>query len=185
MIELELLKTQIKHTLPESDPTEDELLEQYERGAVAHVQRRTGRYYGPPVDDAEFVTYGDGTSMLYLPERMSGVATVTERLYQGDAGTSILTGADDGWVLRIPAGLSYSNRLVRKGGSVWYPSYEYVVTGTIGYNAGEEPYNVRQAVLYLAAHWYVNRIPVALGTVAPEIAHTLDELLKLETRIPV
>lgn len=185
MIELELIKTQIKHTLPGSDPTEDELIEQYERGAVAHVQKRCGRYYGPPVDDTEFVAYGDGSAMLYLPERVSAIATVTQRLYQGDAGTSILTGASDGWVLRLPTGLSYGNLLVRKGGSVWYSGFEYLISGTIGYPAGEEPYNVRQAVLFLAAHWYVNRIPVALGTVAPEIAHTLDELLRYETRIAV
>lgn len=185
MIELEQIKQQIKHTLPESDPTEDELIEEYERAAVAYVQKITGRYYGPPVDDAAITAVGNGTSLLYLHERVSAITSVTERMYLGDTGTVIATGATDGWALRLAPGESFGNAVIRKGGSLWLYGYEYALVGTIGYPAGEEPANVRQAVRWMAAQMYVNRIPVALGTVAPEIALTVRDMLGPEIRIAV
>lgn len=183
MIELADLKSQLKNPLPDSDTSDDALLEQYEAAAVDHVQRITGRYYGPKISTAELIGIGEGTSILRLSEFVSAVSAVTERLYQGDAGTSILTGASDGWTLRIRPGLSHSAMLIRKGGSVWRSDYEYVVTGAIGYDPGEEPPAVRQAVTMLAAHWYVTRTPVATGTISTEIDHTVRDLLRPLTRI--
>jgi uncharacterized phiE125 gp8 family phage protein len=183
VIELADLKSQLKHPLPESDTSDDALLEQYEAAAVDHVQRITGRYYGPKITTAELIAVGEGTSILRLSEFVSAVSAVTERLYQGDAGTSILTGASDGWVLRIKPGTTHSATLIRKGGSVWRFGYEYPVTAEIGYDPGEEPPAVRQAVSMLAAHWYVTRTPVAIGTISEEIEHTVRDLLRPLTRI--
>ena len=182
MIHLELINTQIKHTLPSSDPAEDELIEQYEAAAVAAIQRITGRYYGAPVS-ADLVAYGDGSSLLYLDERVTAIATLTERLYLGDTGTSILTGDTNGWALRLGPGQTHTNKVIRKGGYLWTYGYEYAVTGTIGYSAGNEPAHIRQAVLELAAEFYVHRVPVATGTIAVELPLHVKQLIATEIRL--
>lgn len=163
--------------IPEGMDDHNDYLLDLEEAAVAHVQRKWGWYVGEPVEST-LVVVGDGGGVLWLPEKVSAVTGVVSQPYEGGDQTTIAEGDDDGWALRLPPGETHGSRLVRKGGHGWTWGTEYVVTASIGYDAGMEPPNVRQAVRLLAVHWFENRIPVALGTVAPDIAHTLSALLE-------
>lgn len=153
---------------------EDDLLVELEQAAVAYVQRITGRSFGAaPAAAVTHTILGTGIPRLWLPEPAALLpATVIERAYPGSTELTITASAADGYVLR-----NNSLALVRKEGGIWGRGYEYGVAFISGYSEGNEPADIRQAVRMLTAHWYENRIPVALGTVAPEIAHTLTELL--------
>lgn len=173
MIALPDLKAALK--LDPADTSEDAYIGGLESAAVAHVQRATGRRFGATQAAAEFVVEGSGSSTLYLPEYATAVTAVTERHYLGDTGTVILTGASDGWALRVGPGQTHGARLLRKGGAVWHRDHEYAVTASVGYAAGQEPADIRQAVTMLVTHWFETRNPV--GTVGQEVAYTLRDLL--------
>lgn len=175
MISLADLKLALR--VDTSDTSQDAYIPKLEVAAVAFVQRYTGRYFGPPVVDAEMVLRGSGTGELFLSDYMSAVAGVGSRAYPGDDAVEIDADAADGWSLRTDLGSTHGLRLARSGGGGWERCLEYVVTGTIGYAAGAEPADVRQAVGMLVAHWFELRIPVALGTVAPEVALTVRAML--------
>lgn len=166
-----------------SDTSQDAHITKLEAAAVAFVQRYTGRYFGPPVADAEMVLTGSGSAEMLLADYASAVTAVGNRPYPGGEIAEIGTDATNGWSLRLAPGETSSLRLIRHGGSVWDGPVEFVVTATIGYAAGAEPADVRQAVGMLVAHWFELRIPVALGTVAPEVALTVKDLLKFVRRL--
>jgi hypothetical protein len=152
-------------------------LEDLEAAAVAWIERRTGRYFGPPLEDAEYVLPGSAAGTLRLPERAAEITSVASRSYLGGEETVIGEDDDDGWLLRLRAGGSHGTEILRRGGVFWDSALEYVVTATVGYEPSEEPPDIRQAVTYLVSHWWEHRVPVAVGTVAPEIEFTLRDLL--------
>lgn len=174
MITTALLKTALR-----IDGTDqDDYLSELETAAVAFVERYTGRYFGAS-EEVTRVVGGDGTRVLWLPDHASAVASVAEREYPGDTETVITAGDSDGYEADRPSTLD-ANRvaaLFRKGGNVWEEHYEYVVTFTRGYASGSEPSDIRQAVIALVAYWYEMRLPVAVGSVAPEAPLTVREAL--------
>lgn len=149
---------------------EDNYLTALEAAAVAAVERWTGRSFAESGARTEYLT-GAGIDRLWLAETPAAdpALTVTEAAYPG-AETTAITAADaDGYVIR-------ERTLVRRGG-IWHAGYEYAVTYTAGYAAGEEPADIRQAVMQLVGHWYENREPVVVGTVAAPIPLTVRDLL--------
>lgn len=166
MIELADLKLALR--LDPDATTEDDYLEALEAAAVAHVERATGRYFGPVVERTEYLR-GDGRQEIYLQEEPAAT---------GASPAVVIAVTSDG---EDVSGDDYEVRgRILRHTSAWglalYPT-DLVVIYDAGYEAGEEPADIRQAVTTLVAHWYEFRIPVALGTVAPEVAFTLREML--------
>jgi hypothetical protein len=123
-----------------------------EAAAVAHLERMTNRYFGPPRDRIEFVQSRDGYT-LYLdgPVVPETAVVVDERVYIGGDATAIEEGTSDGFVVR-------DDRLLRAGGLGW--PYEYEVEYRQGYEVGEEPADVRMAVIELV-RWLYGRKSVS------------------------
>jgi hypothetical protein len=180
MIPLADLKLALR--IDEDDTSQDVYIEELEEAAVAYVQRAGGRYIGPPVADAPLVFVGSGSREAYLPEYASAVSVVGTRDYPGGEVAEIPSEGANGWSLRFEPGATHGLRLIRHGG-VWGRDEEYVATSAIGYGVGGEPADVRKAVGFLVAHWFELRIPVALGTVAPEVALTVADILKFWRRL--
>lgn len=180
MIAIELLEAAIK---PAND-AETAYIEELELAAVAYIERQAGRYYGPVRDRTE-VVIGGGRGALFLEGPVApdvydnGVITsVNEAAYPGADLTEIVQDADDGFVLRDDA-------LYRIGGGAWLRGYEYEIAYEQGYYAGEEPADIRQAVMQLVTLWFSVRLPVALGTVAPEVPHGVQAVIDANRRMRV
>lgn len=162
MIDLADLKAALQ--IPAAFTEHDDYLTALERAAVAYVERKTGWYWGPQ-QEVEVVLYGSGTRDLWLPDHASAVSRVVEwSVY----GVDIELPAES-YALRLEPGSTHGLRLSRRDGGLWLLGYEYAVTYTRGYAAGEEPADIRQAVIGLVALWFEQRFPVALGTVAPPV----------------
>lgn len=122
MIPLADIKTYIGLTATTAE--EDALLEQLEAAAVAHFERTTHRYFGPPVLITDILP-GNSRAHLFLSEQpieAEGVV-VTERWRQSDDGTLL-----EDVALR-------SRRLVRD--TAFLLGYEYTAEYLAGYGAGE------------------------------------------------
>lgn len=125
--------------LAADDASEDAVLWPLEAEAVAWVQRRTLRYFGPPAEITERLT-GDGSVKLrlaeapYTDDAITDPATIDEYAYVGAAPTTITGANADGFevVKRVPEATNLG-WLERKGGYVWTCGYLYVVTYTRGY----------------------------------------------------
>jgi hypothetical protein len=130
-----------------------EIAEQWERGAVAFVERQTGRYFGEPDELTEYLI-GDGTRNLWIRDRVvpvdtdSGeeyaVASVRARTNPGGDPTELEQGTD--YLVRP---LDRETPLVRTGGNVWTRGTEYEVLYLRGYVLGTEPADIRQLVIDL------------------------------------
>jgi hypothetical protein len=142
MIEL----ADLKRWLGVSGSGDDTLLTDLEARAVDFLERETGRHFGTAEAKTE-IHEGDGTPILWLNELPSSLTSVEERQEVGDSWTAIPEGDDDGWELRAP-------KVLRKGSHVWDAGYEFRVIYNFGYTAGNEPKEVRQAVLDLCALKY-------------------------------
>jgi hypothetical protein len=172
VISVARLKTALRIDALEDAYGEEEqvaYLEDLEAAAVAFIERYTGRYFGPPHEEpVPLVLTGYGSPALYLPHYASQVTAVASRAYPGGEETEIEAGAADGWSLTIPAGGTHSNVLGRHGGSVWGAGGEYMVTAVIGYEPGEEPADIRQAVIDLVGWWWEERVPATDANGAPD-----------------
>ena len=124
-----------------------------ETRAVAWVERQTGRYFGPPVEQTD-VIIGNGTDRLWLPEppTVENVAqyayptTVIERQYLGATEETITDTDDDGFAVRTGGNEGW---LQRKAQTAWRCGWEYEIEYYRGYEAGEEPGDIRQLVIEL------------------------------------
>lgn len=149
---------------------ENDLIRDYERAAVAFVERDTGRYFGPAVERTDYFT-AYGQPVLWLENTPAGAVTVTS----------------DGTAVDAADFETRGRRIVREGGWGDYRrpveiAATYTAGGTVPDPVGapdvwEAPADIRNAVRMLTGHWYENRIPVATGTVAPEIKLTVDAIL--------
>jgi hypothetical protein len=170
--------------IEESVTAHDPYLVDLEAAAVAHIEKRTGRYYGTAGSVTEIIR-GTGGPRLWLSEpaieRDSTTdalpISVIERYGPGSEETTILAADADGYVLRNN-GLA----LYRKDGGIWSSLLEYEVTYTRG-NA-TLPADLEHAVKVLVAWWFEMRIPAALGTVAPDVDNHLSQILASHVRRP-
>lgn len=168
MIALPLLKLHIRHALAEDDTTEDALLEEYEAAAVAFVERYTGRYFGEPVARTEYLV-GTGAQEVWLSETPAGAVAVLSNDVAVDAGDFTVRGR------RL--------RHASIWGAPWLPT-DLAVTYTAGYAAGEEPADIRVAVMELVGKMYEYRTAVA-EAVLSEVPMGVRETLNAWRRIPV
>lgn len=166
-----------------ADQRELEYVRALEAAAVAHVERATGKYFGPVRTRTEYVR-GDGRGELHLDGPVASdvydaplITSVNESAYVGGEQTELLESDDDGFVVR-------DSVLHRKSG-VWSRGYEYEVIYQQGYDEGEEPADIRQAIMQLVTLWHEIRLPVALGTVAPEVPHNVSEIIAAHRRMRV
>jgi len=151
MIALEELRTALKNPASEDDA----YITALEQGAVALMERRTGKYFGGEEERTEYLV-GKGGQTLYLSGPSGAVATVTEAAYPGTTGEDIT----DGVVAR-------GTKLIRTDGYQWAKGYEYAVTYTRGWAEGAEPHDIRQAVRQLVTLWYEHRLPVSEAGATP------------------
>lgn len=173
-----ILKEELKAAIGITHDSDDDWIEHVlEPAAVEYLRMRTGKYYGPPLDAAEYVVQGSSTGVLRLPQPFSAITSIASRAYEGATETAILTGDDDGWTLRILPGATHGVQVLRKGGALWSGALEYVVTGTIGYASGQEPATAKAVVHMLVDHWWHNRTYVTTGTVTPRVEEQLQALL--------
>lgn len=160
MITVDELKAELN--IEADEDTDDELIAQLEREAVAIAQNRTGLYLGAPAS-LVVVLPGSGTNRLWLSQEPIGAAAVLELPSVGHAGTAIVEADDNGFVVR-------GAQLLRKNGHVWTKGYEYQVTLTQGWEDEDLPdslADLRGAVKQLVVHKYTNR-----GVVADDRART-------------
>lgn len=122
MIPLADLKTYIG--LSTTTEEQDALLVQLEAAAVAHLERSTHRYFGPPKLYSEVVA-GNSRAAVWLSEEPieSGGVILTERWRHDDEGTEI-----DDIAVR-------GRKLVRAGG-YYLRGAEYTAEYLAGYGAG-------------------------------------------------
>ena len=140
----------------------DALLEDLERAAVAHVERVTGLFLGPPQARTETIT-GTGNRYLILRQvpQPGTAVTVTDQYERTITDFRIIGRTlfrDMGW------------------GSYGWPVF-FTVTYTVGVARHQEPRDAWQAVLLLVAHWYENRVPAVTGAIAGEVPLTVNALL--------
>lgn len=169
MIDLPALKAALN--IPEGYTEHDDHLTALEAAAVSYVQRRTGWYWGPS-EEVTVHLRGMGSPDLWLPDHASAVSKVVEWSPYGIDQTLDASA----YTLRLEPGSTHGLRLVRLD-DIWYPDAEYAVTYTRGYTEGEEPGDIRQAVLGLVALWFEQRLPVALGMVAPPVPDHVAAIL--------
>ena len=160
MIELAELKDALR--IPAALTEHDYYLTALERAAVAYVERRTGWYWGPQ-QQATALLEGNGTWALYLPDHASAVVRVAERSRWSGTETEL---PPSSYELVLPPGETHGLKLSRRTWEPWAYGVLYAVTYTRGYAAGEEPADIRQAVVGLVAHWFENRLPVAAAGAA-------------------
>lgn len=141
---------------------DDYLLEQVERAAVAYVERETGRYFGPREEGTEHLA-GTGTSALWLADEPAGPVEVVNSY--------------DWPVVDFTV---HGRRLHRVAG--WATTSCYAVTYERGYEEGEEPADVRLAVMQLVALMYEYRSPVLAGETASRAHEIVADVIRLWRR---
>lgn len=151
MISLDELKSYLK--VPHELTDEDALIVQLEEAAVKLIQNKTGHYFGPPETVTELVSGGeiDGYPVMWLKDApradgiTPGVAVDVEE-FDGSDWTAVEAGdfEIDGFGLYHDSGWSTGFRNVR-------------VTYSRGYGPGEEPADIRNAVLELVSEWFEHR----------------------------
>lgn len=144
---------------------DDAFLLDIEARAVAYLESETRRYFGPPAPITE-VLDGSGAQSLWLAETPAAAPALVLEARESDAWTAV--SADD-FTQEGPA--LYHDTEWRKGARLYRATY------TRGYAAGEEPAEVRGAVLQLVHLWYTHRSDVAIGTVAAKIPHGVDRVI--------
>ena len=177
MISIEDLRVHLR-----AGVSDDGYIEALEVGAVAHVERETGRYFGAVASDTEYLV-GTGGVKLWLkeaPDETTNPVAVNEAANPGATQTTITAGNDDGFLVRGP-------RLVRKNGFAWTLGYEYEVAYDRGYAAGSEPDDIRQAVQAIVGLWYERRVPLPkIGEiVTATVPHHAQAILNSWTRLHV
>jgi uncharacterized phiE125 gp8 family phage protein len=154
-------------------------LRRLERAAVAHVQARTGRYFGHESEIIEYIPRR-GNALLLANEPI-GDSLVFE-YWDGSAWSEVAADAYtiDGKTVRFTAtGWSYVTGPTR-----------YRATYDAGYaevdgDSTEAPEDVKQAVLLLVGHWFENREAVVVGQTGSAIDMAVDALLAPHTQVAV
>jgi uncharacterized phiE125 gp8 family phage protein len=154
---------------------DDALIQGYIEAATAHVQNATGRAL---ITQTWEMTFDSWRSSIDVP--WSPLQSVVSVQYLDTSGNT-QTWATNQYRWRATSGPFASRGRITAAYSVSYPTLygvtdAVVVRFTAGYgDSGESvPAPLRQAILMLVAHWYMNR--EAVGTVGEEIALAFDAL---------
>ena len=128
----------------EAEPSDAVMLASLEAAVVSHIQKRTGRYFGPEEDVTEILP-GSGTGRLYLadmPVAVDGEIVVTAQY--AALGDELADDAD--FVLRSSGTEAW---LDRTDGGRWTTTNEYHIAYRRGYLPGAEPEDIRNAVVMM------------------------------------
>lgn len=132
--------------------TDTDLLEKLIEGAHTYVETQTRRSFRG-IETFSEVLEGRGTTRLFLHSPFASGVYETLMVWEfsepGATPTEIVEGASDGFEVRES---KYGTHLIRLGGYVWTDGYEYEITYTRGYVAGEEPADIRDLIAALVAH---------------------------------
>lgn len=162
---------------------EDMLLVRMEERAVAMAEKYTGHYFGVPKEVTE-ILHGTGTGVLVLSDPAleadavhdPEIEALTVEEWDGTAWDTALVAAD----------FTVDGSMIYKTDGYWtYGRRNWRVVYWTGYDAGEEPQDVKQAVLNLIGHWYQNREAVAVGTIVQELPYQVADLLKPYRKVKV
>jgi uncharacterized phiE125 gp8 family phage protein len=164
-------------------PASDEdlgTLRRLERAAVAHVEMRTGRYFGHESEVIEYLPrYGNVIQLANTP-----LGDVTFESWDGTAWTEVdATGYNI-----IERSIEFPNTSawnIATGPTRYRATYDAGYTETDG-DSTEAPDDVKQAVLMLVAHWNENREAVVVGSSSSgALDLAVDSLLAPHTRLAV
>lgn len=143
-----------EHLRIPSDWTEDDdYLEALELSAVKAIERQTGHYFGTPEEVTELVSGGeiDGYTVLWLRDipREDGITPGTT--------LEVETFDGDDWNLEDAADFELDGYGLYHD-SAWPTGFRNVrVTYSRGYAVGEEPKDIREAVMQRVGDMYENR----------------------------
>lgn len=169
MIPLEDLRDHLR--LPPDHTADDALLTAYEQAAVAAVEKYTARYFGPPQTVTAEVYDGAGTDRIWLADKPRGTPAVVVETWNGS-----------GW--DVEAGFVVDGYALYHTASEWAVGRRNVrVSYQRGYLPGEEPPDIRVAVMVLVAHWYQHREPAETGTIVAEMPLGFERLVGLNRRL--
>lgn len=157
-------------------------LRRLEKAAIAHIENRTGKYFGAAQEDyIEYLSWrGWPMPIANNPEEIS--------LLESWDGTA--------WTEVDPSSYSYAN------GYIWWNSTaswspltmptRYRATYDTGYEVDQSdddvwaaPDDIRQAVLLLVGHWYENREAVVAEHISSVIELGVDALISGHIRVAV
>jgi len=174
-------------TIPDTD---HELLNRYIEAARRYGERRQSRFYITQTWDYfldRFPTGGladFGRTAISIPRWP--VQSVTSVKYTKSDDTQGTVTATD-YVVDV---VSSPPQIVLKDGKAWPSDTLRVVNGVEvrfvgGYGAAGDavPATIRQAVLFLAAHFYQHREPVGSGLVATNVPYTLEAMFDLDDSV--
>jgi hypothetical protein len=175
MIELDLLKEALGGGFDESD---DALLQEYERAAVALVEEKTRAHFGTSATVVEIVN-GTGSTQLTLNNDPASITTVEVRGKWGDAPP--FDNPSNVWsTVGATNYLLKGNRLIYLLGR-WPVSENNIrITYVAGYTANQQPPIIRKAVIDIVGHWFRNRpmLRSTEDTDAPNIPMSAVALLE-------
>lgn len=166
----------LRVALKDPPASENAYVKQLEAAAVALIERETGKYYGPVRTRTEIaIGTGFGTLQLVGPVALdvygvAQIASVNESQYAGGTASEIVADGSGGFIVR-------ESVLYRRSGGFWRSGYEYVVVYEQGYAEGEEPADIRQAVMQLVALWYEARLPVVEAGTLADVPFSLAQII--------
>jgi uncharacterized phiE125 gp8 family phage protein len=168
----------IAHTRAHED--EIEKLRSLEKAAIAHLQKRTGRYFGPVDEVTEYVQWR-GWPMQLANEPVGDLTSF--KSWDGSAFSDVDTSS-----YYVQGQYIYWN--TTNWSPLTMPSRYEVV-----YNAGFEtlddpnetdaPDDIKQAVLLLVGHWNENREAVVVDGGSTPLDFAVDALISPHERVSV
>lgn len=169
----------VKDHLKVTDNDEDTVLELYIGAAVAWAEDFTKRPFIARTLKLTIEAF-PASRVIELPVPL--VSAISSVKYYNEAG--VLTTFDPANYWGLTGDVDGPGQVILKSSSQW-PTVEegrprpVEVTFVAGYGDAPEfvPDDIRNAVLLMAAHLHVNRIPYVTGTIVSEVPRTMESLL--------
>ena len=161
------LKAHLRVTTDEEDAT----LASYITAAREYIERQTGRALGEQVRETSADAFPRGNS---IPLGFAPVVSIESVKYIDPDGVE-QTLTEDSY---LEDTRSEPGHLVLAPGKSWPIAAQIPSSVRIGYKCGiQASATMKQAVLFLAAHWAEQRVPVNIGNIVNDIPHSLDALI--------
>lgn len=181
MIILSALKEYLK--VDEDETADDLLILEIEQAAIAYLQNETGRYWGPIVELTETLS-GNGWAPVWL---QADPITQDDADYPNDYPPLALElrSFPNGTWSTLEQGTGYEV----DGGRLYPLTYWTPGRRTLravywaGFEDGEAPADIQQAVRELCVRMYDHRSPVVSGTVVAELPFSVREIIRAH-RVP-